>query len=60
MTLLYKPDMRPYEIYDVTYDKSGYPLFLIFRKGEWRRISAKHFTPNFEEDGMGGYYTFCG
>ncbi len=56
MTLLCKTDMRPYKIYDVTYDSSGFPLFLIFREGQWCRISAKHFTPEFYEDGMGGYY----
>lgn len=55
MTLLYRPDMRPYEIFDITYDQCGYPTFLIYRKGQWLRESAKDFTPDFYEDGMGGY-----
>lgn len=32
-----------YEVYDVTYDEDGYPLFLIRLSGEWVRISAKEF-----------------
>lgn len=55
MTLLYKPDMAPYEIYDIHYDVMGDPLFLIYRQNQWVQISAKHFTPKFYEDGSGGY-----
>ena len=32
-------------VYDVTYDKSGFPHFLIYKNGEWVRMSAKHFRP---------------
>lgn len=55
MTLLYKPDMVPYEIYDIHYDVCGYPTFLIYRQNQWVQISAKHFTPKFCSDGSGGY-----
>lgn len=58
MILLYKPDNAVYEIFDVSYDKTGFPIFLFFRRGQWIRMSAKHFTPNFGEDGMGGYVPF--
>lgn len=34
-----------YDIYDITYDKNGYPQFLIFKDGQWIRRSAKYFTP---------------
>ncbi len=40
-----KNNNRIYEVFDVTYDKSGYPRFLIYRDGEWIRLSAKHFRP---------------
>lgn len=53
MTLLYKPDNALYEIFDISYDSDGFPLFLFYRNGEWIRKSAKYFTPNFYEDGMG-------
>lgn len=32
-------------VYDVTYDKNGYPCFLIYEDGQWKRVSAKHYTP---------------
>jgi len=34
----------PITVYDITYDKSGYPHFLIFRDNQWLRVSAKHFN----------------
>lgn len=34
-----------YEVYDITYDKNGYPHFLIYKDGQWVRLSAKHFRP---------------
>lgn len=30
-------------VYDITYDKSGYPHFLIFKDNQWLIVSAKHF-----------------
>ena len=43
--LVNKKDDKIYEIYDVTYDKAGYPHFLIYKNGEWVRMSAKYFRP---------------
>ena len=37
-----------YEVYDITYDSSGYPHFLIYENGQWLRKSAKHFIPKKE------------
>lgn len=34
-----------YEVHDITYNKNGYPLFLIYKDGQWVRMSAKHFIP---------------
>ena len=33
------------EVYDITYDKNGYPRFLVYKGGQWVRLSAKHFAP---------------
>ena len=33
------------QIYDITYDKCGFPLFLFYYKGQWVRKSAKYFKP---------------
>lgn len=35
-----------YKVYDITYDKAGYPHFLIYKDGRWLRISAKYFEPH--------------
>lgn len=32
-----------YEVYDISYDKAGYPHFLIYKDCQWMRMSAKHF-----------------
>ena len=48
MQLLNMQDATVYEIYDITYDNTGYPHFLIYKDKQWLRVSAKHFTPNFE------------
>ena len=39
-----KETFEPVTVYDVTYNKAGYPLFLIYKKNQWIRISAKHFS----------------
>ena len=31
------------QVYDVAYDKSGYPLFLVKQNGECLKMSAKYF-----------------
>ena len=40
-----KKTLEPVTVYDVAYNKAGYPLFLIYRENQWVRISAKHFSP---------------
>lgn len=45
MWMTYEPlEYRVY-VYDISYDKTGYPLFLVYMNGQWKRMSAKHFTP---------------
>lgn len=44
-----------YEVYDIAYNKNGYPHFLIYRNGEWIRLSAKHFKPYNPEDEKGSF-----
>ena len=34
-----------YEVFDIAYDNAGYPHFLIYKDGQWLRVSAKHFEP---------------
>lgn len=34
-----------YKVFDISYDKKGYPHFLIYKDGQWIRMSAKHFVP---------------
>ena len=34
-----------YEVFDVAYDNVGYPHFLVYKDGQWIRMSAKHFRP---------------
>lgn len=40
-----KDNNKVYEVYNIIYDKSGYPHFLIYKDGQWVRMSAKHFKP---------------
>lgn len=49
MKLFHKKDAKEYEIYDITYDQTGFPQFLVFKNNQWLRMSAKHFTPNYEK-----------
>jgi hypothetical protein len=44
-TVINKENDKTYEVFDITYDKAGYPHFLIYKDGEWVRLSAKHFRP---------------
>lgn len=34
-----------YEVFDIIYDKVGYPQFLLYKDGQWIRRSAKFFKP---------------
>lgn len=33
------------KVYDIRYDASGYPQFLIYEDNQWKLVSAKHFRP---------------
>ena len=32
-------------VFDVRNDSNGYPHFLVYEKGSWVWVSAKHFKP---------------
>lgn len=44
-----KDTHESFDVYDITYDKNGYPHFLVYLGNEWIRLSAKHFSPSFED-----------
>ena len=48
MMVYSKNNFHGYEVYDISYDSSGYPHFLIYENGQWLRKSAKHFIPQKE------------
>ena len=50
MNVTNKSNGKKYDVYDVTYDKAGYPHFLIYKDGQWVRMSAKYFRPYNLED----------
>lgn len=45
MVVFEKQSGVPRIVYDVTYNNSGYPHFLIYKNGQWLRQSAKYFYP---------------
>lgn len=45
MDVVNKDTGKMYEVYDILYDKAGYPHFLIYKDNQWARMSAKHFRP---------------
>lgn len=45
MNVIKKGTDKMYEVYDITYDNTGYPHFLIYEDRQWTRISAKYFRP---------------
>lgn len=45
MHVVNKNSNEKYKVYDITYDKAGYPHFLIYKDGQWIILSAKHFKP---------------
>ena len=45
ITVINKDSKEIFDVYDILYDKSGYPHFLIYKNNQWIRISAKHFAP---------------
>ena len=50
MNVINKDNGKDYKVYDITYDKAGYPHFLIYKDGQWLRMSAKYFRPITAED----------
>lgn len=40
-----KSNNKECRVFDITYDKKGYPHFLIYKDNQWIRMSAKHFRP---------------
>ena len=44
-TVINKNNKEICDVYDITYDKAGYPHFLIYKDGQWVRLSAKNFAP---------------
>lgn len=50
MNVVNKSNGKEYQIYDITYDNAGYPHFLVYKDGQWVRMSAKHFRPYNSED----------
>jgi hypothetical protein len=38
-------DRHHYTVYDVRYDNTGYPHFIIYKDNSWLCMSAKHFKP---------------
>lgn len=45
-----KNNNEKYEVFDIAYDKKGYPHFLIYKDNQWIRMSAKYFRPYNLED----------
>jgi hypothetical protein len=43
--VIHKETSKIHTVYDLSYDKCGYPHFLIYKDGQWMRMSAKHFKP---------------
>lgn len=43
--LWYKKKSRWAQVLGTTCDSNGYPQFIVYDDGQWRRISAKHFRP---------------
>lgn len=52
MMVVNKNNNKLYEVFDITYNKAGYPHFLIYKDGEWVRKSAKIFKPYTMDDMM--------
>ena len=50
MTVVERTTNKQYDVYDITYDYTGYPHFLIYDDGQWLKRSAKHFRPLTADD----------
>ena len=45
LVVVNKNNNEKYDVYDISYDKHGYPHFLIYDSKEWKRVSAKYYRP---------------
>lgn len=45
MQMVLKETNEAVDVYNITYDRSGFPHFLIYENGQWILKSAKHFRP---------------
>ena len=50
LNVINKDNGKDYKVYDITYDKAGFPHFLIYKDGQWLRMSAKYFRPYNNDD----------
>lgn len=60
INVINKDDNKIYFVYDIVYNKNGYPCFLIYKDEQWIRIKAKHFRPlktNDLSNLVGKYFT---
>lgn len=49
LVVMNKESGKLYDVFDIVYNRAGYPHFLIYKDGQWVRVSAKHYKP----------YTMC-
>ena len=50
-----KDSKESYEVFDITYNNAGYPHFLVYKDGQWLRMSAKYFRPMGIKDVLENY-----
>jgi hypothetical protein len=50
MKVIDSRDSKTYQVYDIKYDSTGYPHFIIYKDRQWLRQSAKHFKPGLDLD----------
>lgn len=43
--VIHKESKNQHVVYDIQYDASGYPHFIIYKDNQWLRVNAKHFKP---------------
>ena len=46
LKVIEKETEEVYNVYDIKYDKCGYPHFVVYKNGQWQIKSAKYFKPN--------------
>lgn len=46
MTVVERTSGARYKVYDIKYNRAGYPHLLIYREGKWLLLSAKYFYPD--------------